>query len=103
MRSLPPPCFVAKANPFPSGRQAAAMAVGFVSSRRTLTIRPPARRGEPSMGIVQRRLVKGVLWIVARPKLTLAAAAAVLAVAAIYAHQRLTVSTDQNDLFSPKV
>ena len=55
------------------------------------------------MGVVQRRLVKGVLWIVARPKLTLAVAAVVLATASIYARQRLSVSTDQNDLFSPKV
>jgi predicted RND superfamily exporter protein len=55
------------------------------------------------MGLVQRRLVKSVLWIVERPKLTLLAAAIVLVAAALYAHQRLSISTDQNDLFSPKV
>ena len=55
------------------------------------------------MGVVQRRLVKSVLWIVKRPKLTLLVSAVVLTAAALHAHQRLSISADQNDLFSPKV
>jgi uncharacterized protein len=55
------------------------------------------------MGFVQRRLVIGVLGVVARPKLTLALAAAVLIVCAASAYKWLTVSSDQNKLFSPKV
>jgi predicted RND superfamily exporter protein len=55
------------------------------------------------MGFVQRRLVKSVLWIVAHPKTTLAIGLVLVAVAALYAHLRLDVSTDQNDLFSHKV
>jgi predicted RND superfamily exporter protein len=56
-----------------------------------------------SMSLVQRRLVISVLWIVGRPKLTLALATLVLVASAVFARQRLSVSTDQNDLFSPKV
>jgi predicted RND superfamily exporter protein len=55
------------------------------------------------MGFVQRRLVISVLRIVERPKLTLLAAAVLLAAAALVARLWLSVSTDQNDLFSPKV
>ena len=55
------------------------------------------------MGFVQRRLVKGVLWVVAHPRLTLGAAAVVLLVSIASAMRWLTVSTDQNNLFSPHV
>lgn len=55
------------------------------------------------MGFVQRRLVIGVLGVVARPKLTLGIAAAVLLVCAMCAYKWLTISSDQNKLFSPKV
>lgn len=55
------------------------------------------------MGFVQRRLVIAVLGVVARPRLTLALAAALLAVCAGAAYKWLTVSSDQNQLFSPKV
>ncbi|HEY2585391.1 MAG TPA: MMPL family transporter [Tepidisphaeraceae bacterium] len=55
------------------------------------------------MGFVQRRLVIGVLGVVARPKLTLGIAAVVLIVCAGSAYKWLTISSDQNKLFSPKV
>jgi len=55
------------------------------------------------MGFVQRRLLKHILLVVARPKLTLGLAALLLAVCVAYAAHRLTVSSDQNKLFSPKV
>src|SRR6185312_10084092 len=55
------------------------------------------------MGFVQRRLVKSVLWVVAHPKTTLAVGLILVASAALLAHTRLDVSTDQNDLFSHKV
>src|SRR5579871_5838942 len=55
------------------------------------------------MGLVQRSLVKSVLWVVAHPIFTLAFGLAVVAASAFIAHRQLDVSTDQNDLFSPKV
>lgn len=55
------------------------------------------------MGPFQRRLVKGVLWVVAHPKLTLGLAALLLAVCAASAYKKLQISSDQNELFSPKV
>lgn len=55
------------------------------------------------MGPVQRRLVKGVLCVVAWPKVTLALAALLLAVSVGAAMLWLDVSTDQNKLFSPNV
>src|SRR4051794_1024984 len=65
--------------------------------------RPMLGRVGSSMGFVQRRLVKCVLWVVAYPKLTLAGAAVLLVVAGVGAWFGLSVSTDQNDLFSPNV
>lgn len=55
------------------------------------------------MGPFQRRLIKGVLWVVAYPKLTLGLAAVLLLVCAGWAYKSLTISSDQNELFSPKV
>src|SRR5579884_1053742 len=55
------------------------------------------------MGPVQRRIVKGVLAVVARPKLTLVIGGAVLAASIVFALTRLSISTDQNKLFSDKV
>ena len=55
------------------------------------------------MGLVQRRLLKNVLWVVAHPKLTLGLSALLLIVCVVYANRRLTVSSDQNKLFSPRV
>src|SRR6185312_7142437 len=55
------------------------------------------------MGFVQRRLVKSVLWVVSHPKSTLAVGLLVVALSAGLAWRGLDVSTDQNDLFSPKV
>jgi hypothetical protein len=55
------------------------------------------------MGPIQRRLVKGVLWVVAYPKVTLGLAAILLVVCVLSAHHWLKVSSDQNELFSPKV
>ncbi|HEY8750923.1 MAG TPA: MMPL family transporter, partial [Tepidisphaeraceae bacterium] len=55
------------------------------------------------MGFFQRRLVKSVLWVVAHPWPTLLLSAVMVSVSAGLAWQRLKVSTDQNDLFSPKV
>lgn len=55
------------------------------------------------MGPFQRRLIKGVLWVVARPKLTLGSAALLLLACAGWAYHSLKVSSDQNELFSPKV
>ena len=55
------------------------------------------------MGRVQRRIVRAVLWVVAHPRATLGIAAALLAVSVLAAWSKLTVSSDQNKLFSPKV
>ena len=55
------------------------------------------------MGFVQRRILKCVLWVVHHPKLTLGIALGVLALAIVDARLQLTVSTDQNKLFSPKI
>ena len=55
------------------------------------------------MGPVQRRLVRGVLWVVAHPKWTLAISALVLLGCVGSAYRTLRVSSDQNELFSPKV
>jgi len=55
------------------------------------------------MGFVQRQLVKGVLWVVKHPRFTLAGAGVLLGVCVASAARWLTVSTDQNNLFSPHV
>src|SRR2546425_6573067 len=55
------------------------------------------------MGFVQRRLVKIVMRVVARPKLTLLIAGIVLGACVALAAGRLRISTDQNKLFSSKV
>lgn len=55
------------------------------------------------MGFVQRRLMKAVLMVVRYPKLTLGVAGVVLAVCVAAAVTRLSISTDQNKLFSPDV
>ncbi len=55
------------------------------------------------MGILQRRIVRAVLGVVAHPKLTLTIAGAVLVACTTWAYLRLDISTDQNKLFSPKV
>ena len=47
------------------------------------------------MGFVQRRILKGVLWVVRHPKLTLGIALGVLALAVLDARLRLTVSTER--------
>ena len=55
------------------------------------------------MGFIQRRIVKAVLAVVAWPKVTLAIAGALLVLSATLAWTRLTISTDENKLFSNKV
>ncbi|MCC6423043.1 MAG: MMPL family transporter [Phycisphaerales bacterium] len=55
------------------------------------------------MGFVQRRLMTAVLMVVKYPKLTLGVAGVVLAVCVAAAVMRLSISTDQNKLFSPDV
>jgi hopanoid biosynthesis associated RND transporter like protein HpnN len=55
------------------------------------------------MGILQRRVIRGVLTVVAHPKLTLCVSAVLLATCVAWAHLRLDISTDTNKLFSPKV
>ncbi|MCC7349038.1 MAG: MMPL family transporter [Phycisphaerales bacterium] len=55
------------------------------------------------MGFVQRRLMMAVLMVVKHPKLTLGAAGLALAVCVAAAAMRLSISTDQNKLFSPDV
>ena len=55
------------------------------------------------MGRVQRQLVRAILVVIERPKLTLAVAGAALLACAALAYFRLDISTDQNKLFSPKV
>jgi len=54
------------------------------------------------MSFLQRRLLKGVLIVASHPRATLGVVLAVLA-AAIVAATRLTISSDQNKLFSAKV
>src|SRR5688572_659692 len=55
------------------------------------------------MGRIQRRIVRGVLGVVGRPKLTLVVAGAVLLACAAWAYFRLEISTDTNKLFSERV
>lgn len=55
------------------------------------------------MGLVQRRLMMAVLTFVRYPKLTLGVAGVVLAGCIALAVMGLSISTDQNKLFSPKV
>src|SRR3954470_17012405 len=55
------------------------------------------------MGSPQRLIVRGVLNVVHRPKLTLAVAGIALVACATWAYFRLNISTDTNKLFSPKV
>src|SRR6266536_1132831 len=55
------------------------------------------------MGFVQRRILKLVLAVVRRPKLTLAISGVILAACVGLAVARLRISTDQNKLFSEKV
>jgi uncharacterized protein len=53
------------------------------------------------MGFVQRRLVRGVLWVVAWPKVTLGICALVLVGAVVGAWFGLSLSTDENALLTP--
>lgn len=55
------------------------------------------------MGFVQRRLLKVVLRVVARPRLTLVIAGVLLAASVGLAWTKLTLSTDQDKLFSKDV
>ena len=55
------------------------------------------------MGFVQRRYLKGVLWVVAHPKWTLGIGAALLLVSIASAMHWLRMSTDQDTLVSPKL
>jgi hypothetical protein len=55
------------------------------------------------MGFFQRRLLIGVLAIVARPRLTLICSLIALIGCVVLAGRRLNISTDQNDLFSHDV
>ncbi len=55
------------------------------------------------MGFIQRRVLKAVLYVVSFPKLTLAISALVLAASVTLAVSRLTISTDENKLFSSNV
>src|SRR4051794_15911144 len=55
------------------------------------------------MGFLQRRLVKGGLWVVSLPKVTLAICALLLMGAVLYAKMGLTLSTDQDALLTPKL
>src|SRR3954464_7890172 len=52
---------------------------------------------------VQRLILKGVLTVVARPRLTLAVAGLLVAASTAWASFRLPISTDQNKLFSEDV
>jgi predicted RND superfamily exporter protein len=53
------------------------------------------------MGFVQRRLVRGVLWVVAWPKVTLGICALVLVASVVGAWCGLSLSTDENALLTP--
>src|SRR5688572_31227446 len=55
------------------------------------------------MGRIQRQLVRAILGVIQRPRLTLAIAGVALLACATLAYFRLDISTDQNKLFSPKV
>ena len=55
------------------------------------------------MGTIQRRIVRGVLGVVAFPKLTLALATAALLACAALAYAQLDISSDTNKLFSHDV
>ena len=55
------------------------------------------------MGSIQRTLNRGVLRVVSHPKLTLIVAAVVLVACVLSARRWLSISTDQNNLFSPRV
>src|SRR5688500_18808545 len=55
------------------------------------------------MGRIQRQLVRAILGVIQRPRLTLAIAGVALVACATLAYFRLDISTDQNKLFSPKV
>jgi len=55
------------------------------------------------MGFLQRRLLIAVLAIVARPRWTLIVALIALIICIVLATQRLSISTNQNDLFSHNV
>src|SRR5688572_1292277 len=55
------------------------------------------------MGRIQRQLVRAILGVIQRPRLTLAIAGVALLACATLAYLRLDISTDQNKLFSPKV
>lgn len=55
------------------------------------------------MDFIQRRLLKYVLAVVTHPWLTLVIVLLVVAASATLAITRLTISTDQNKLFAPKV
>jgi predicted RND superfamily exporter protein len=55
------------------------------------------------MGFIQRRLVKGVMWVVTWPKVTVAVCAVVLVAAGAFAWFHLRLSTDQDELLTPKL
>jgi predicted RND superfamily exporter protein len=55
------------------------------------------------MGFVQRKLVKLVIRVVTFPKLTLGICAGVLAVSVVYAFFGLHLSTDEDQLLTPKL
>src|ERR1043165_6650455 len=55
------------------------------------------------MGFVQRRLVKFVVGVVHFPKLTLAICAAVLLASIAFAFVHLQLSTDEDELLTPKL
>jgi predicted RND superfamily exporter protein len=52
---------------------------------------------------LERRLLTGVLFVARHPRLTLAVVTLTLAAAVLVSVSLLTISTDQNQLFSPKV
>src|SRR5580704_15583899 len=54
------------------------------------------------MALVQRRILKSVLAVVNHPRITVAAVFVTVAVCVIAACTLLTISTDQNKLFSSK-
>ncbi len=57
----------------------------------------------PHMGVIHRRLLVFVLAIVARPKTTLLISGLTVVACALLAATRLSISSDQNKLFSPNV
>src|SRR5580658_3754458 len=52
---------------------------------------------------LERRLLTGVLFVARHPRLTLGVVTLTLAAAVLVSVSLLTISTDQNQLFSPKV